>query len=229
MRHFLFIATAIFFSSLAHAQKIAKEKISVNIVQYPLVMLPDTVGYSSNDFYLKLLGRHEVPENTGYTLVGVIYPNIRHENTWYEELRSPDILFSTPIKIKIKDRLNRIVYYRIFNSVCAESIQVYRPNEVEAMTYSKLSTHLSFLFLNREKDQKVKIQYVKSGEGYTEINEAYKICLEGLTAYNSRDFKQSKQLISQSIAIWEGELGKPIFRIRRPESIVTLPLFYTIT
>ncbi|MGZ2369049.1 hypothetical protein ACXR6G_04640 [Ancylomarina sp. YFZ004] len=198
-----------------NAQKVKKEKYMFPFQQYPLINLPsELTNYSSETVRLKFFSKENVSQGE-YSITGKIYPMNRLKGKWGKPLESylfmneTSINLSQPFKITLKDKNDKIIYYRIFNYLEENSIERFTSKIEDShkmSKYGKASLQLSRLFEKRMNEIKVQLFYIAKSENHSDINKAYQLCLDAISASKNSEIEKTQTLLNQAIEIWEEAL-----------------------
>lgn len=217
MNKFSLLFIAIVFSLNGNAQKIKKGKFELSYQLYPLINLPDSnQNYSSNEMFLKLRGKDRV-EKGGYNILGEVYPMYKLKEDWGKPHSSqkltnvPNITICQPFKVVVTNPERDSIYYRIFNYVeeIPETKYFRTVDESSKMDkFGKITDQLDLFFSKRKTLIKLKLYRIDKSDKYDDLNKAYQLCVDGITANENLDIEKRNALFLEAIDIFESALDE---------------------
>lgn len=198
-------------------QKVTSDKFKINYKQYPLVKLPNELkSFSSNHVFLKFFEK-ERAEGGSYHLSGKLFPMVKHQNIWGEEIKTPgmnsipNVIVSQPMVVKVTDKAGQLIYYRIFNTPFQEEPERFAAdaNKLDNMfRLTDASAHLSQLFEDRIDEISLKLFSIEKSTTHDDIINAYNVCLEGVNLFNQGQYAEGKEKFSVTVEAWNKALAE---------------------
>lgn len=199
-----------------NAQKVKKEKHQIKVQQYPLIQLtPALDSYSSNKDQLFFFDV-KLSDSPAYTINGESYPALKLNNLWgmkpIESKLNPGTFLvpvSQAVKIQIKDRSGKMIYYRIFNKifqVVQKDVNSYTSESDGGKTFNSISRYFIKLFEKRLMNIKIKLSNVIKSDQHADLNSAYSKSKKAIEESNKGNYDASEKLLGEAVSIWKKAL-----------------------